>query len=347
MPEPEEKMIEEVEISDDEILGAVETELAAMDEEPPEPPTEPEPPVEAPATPEDPELVEDPPAEPETPPEPPTEPEPEAEPRPSDEFGSLEKDAPEKTKERFESLKTGYDKVAAERDTLKAERDKIVQESSVWVEEIRGTGTNPEQFGMAINWLKDLNSGTVEGLTRAYETMVNEAKTIAQMLGKPLGDLYNPINDFPDLAERVEQGSLSEQDAIEIAQSRAGSRLFEKKSEVETQRNTAEQAVTTAKADVKALGEQLRASDPNFAVKMPYLEPIIKAVVQASPNAPHLWKDSIRAAYERLPVVAAPAPTKPAAPAPLRPGVGGPAGGLKKEPGNEMEALEMALERGY
>ena len=353
------------EIDNDEILEAVDAELEAVEPDPEtDPPPEPEPTDEPEEKPDDDDAevqvsaddAEAAPAKPDNDepepgkePDPPPEPEPTAEARPSDEFGSLEEGAPEKTRERFGKLKDGYDSVVAERDSVISERDAVKTESDKWVETITGTGTNPEQFGMALNWLKKLNSGRPEDLQEAYNIMNNELSAIAEAIGKPSPG-FDPLTKHTDRKERVEKGLLTEADAAEISQARAAQQLNEGRGREADQETRHKAAVETAMTDVRDMGIRFKAEDPiTFELKMPYMTSIVEAVIKAAPNTPHTWPDAIQAAYSKLQVSAPPEPEPgPSIPSPIRPTAANLSGtGLEKEPGNEMEAVNQALERGY
>lgn len=268
------------------------------------------------------------------------EPEPEKEAKPSDEFGELDKDVPEKTRERFDTLKERYDSIVAERDTVKAEADK-------WVEAITSTGTNPEQFGMALTWLQKINSKDPRDLEDAYEIMSRELGAIGKALGKPINGA-DPLADHADLKAKVDEGLLDEESAQEIAQARATQKLSAASQQHRQQESAQQATVQKAMADVKALGAELMKNDPDFQAKIPYLTPIIESVVSSGAPATS-WVNAIRIAVAKIPVTrAAPPAPKPTAPNPIRPGGTSPANApMQREPGSAIEALNQSLERGY
>lgn len=344
----------ETEIPDEDIVGAIEDELDAVSDEPeptetddlpaaeesdePTPDAEPEP------TPEpEPEPEKD--AEPEKDPEPEPDPEPEkppAETKPSDEFGTLEEDTPKKTRERFETLKGRYDDVVTERDTVQADAQQ-------WKDSILGTGTNPEQFGMTLTYLTKVNSGKPEDLQEAYTIMEGELTALGKMIGRPAPGGYSPLNDHADLKQRVDDGLLDESDALEIAQARATAKLTttnNEQAQVAADRNN---AMEGAKTELTQLSETLKQTDPYYTSKMKLMEPIIETIVQAAPNNPAAWPQAIKRAYESLPNIAATPPTpKPSVPDTIRPtGASPSSGGMDKEPGSAVEAIDLALSRGY
>jgi len=266
-----------------------------------------------------------------------------AEAKPSDEFGTLDKDVPEKTRQRFDAMKARYDEISEQRNAA-------LEENISWRNAITGTGTNQEQFGMALDYLRAVNSQTREGQEQAYNIMLNELKVLSQSLGKPVPGIYDPLSEHSDLQQRVDEGVLSESDAFEIAEARAAKRHQETVQATNNQRTQEQQQVQEALDDIKALGETFRKTDPLFMAKMPFLKPIIESVAAAG-GPPSGWKIAVEKAYRQLPAnIGQQIETSPKPPTqnPLRPGPSGSSGaGLKKEPGSELEALDMALDRGF
>lgn len=279
------------------------------------------------------------------------EPETETEKKPSDEFGKIDKDAPEKTRERFETVKTRYDELAKERDTLVADRDKIIADTNQWRDAIQSTGTNSAQFEMAMNWLTKVNAGDTSSLQEAYDIMSNELEAVGKLLGKSAGGKYNPLDDYPDLKERVDSGLLDESDAMELVASRASQKLNESRQQKDNDSARFKGSVDKALADVKMYGESMQAKDPSFKAKMPFLIPIIQSISKAAPNNPETWMESVKAAYENMPDFPTVAPVqqiKPVVPNSIRQTAGGsPVSNHEKEPGSLEEAVDLALARGY
>ena len=258
--------------------------------------------------------------------------------KPSDEFGELPQDVKAETRERFNGLKTKYDEVV--------QRATVAEETAAkWHETIRSTGASPEQFGMVLQALKDVNSGTPEGLRRYYDALSAELAPVAKLLGIEAPGV-DPLADHADLLERVENRALEREDALELARARAHGRLQETSQATTRQQEQAQQAHDQGMAAVTALGQQLRAADPaGFAAKLPFVTPLIDQVVANLP--PSQWVSAITQAYATMPAPApAPAPPAPAGPVVpngIRPGPGGSAGNLDKKPGSALEAMDFAL----
>lgn len=343
---------EEIEVSNEELLGAVNEELTdvstdyAKSEVPDEKDGEDDAGEEvAESKPEEAEPEAEPASEPE--PEAKAEPEPEAPAeaaaeQPSDEFGSLEESVSEKTRERFETLKTRYDEMVAERDQIRGEADQ-------WREAIVSTGTNPEQFGMALSWLQKINSGKMEDLHDAYSIMQNELAAVAKAIGKPVPGTYDPLTEHQDLKQRVDEGLLSEADAQEIAAARAAQNFNNVQSAAQREQETKQNDIQAALQDVRDLGAELQKSDPLFQQKMPYLEPIIASAVNSG-APPANWRRMIEESYRKLPAVpqVKPEPKPVPTPDPLRPTGATPSSGdMDKQPGSAVEAIDQALARGW
>lgn len=255
--------------------------------------------------------------------------------RPSDEFGELPKDVKAETRERFETMRSKY-------DALHTQFEQAQAENHEWVQTIQSTGATPQQFGETLQFLSDLNSGSVEGLQRAYDVLQENLKIVAQAIGREAPGA-DPLAAHPDLLQQVQDHDITREAALELAQHRAQQRLTQAVNQTQRETHTVTQARQTALSEVRALGEQLRANDPHAPMKLKAIESIVERVIQRLPPAE--WAGAIRDAYDAVPAPAAAAPVAPAvAPTPLRPtstpGVGG---GLTKQPGSALEAMELAL----
>ena len=352
------RSIEEQEEFDKGAIAAIDDSLAGKTPPPDpdaEPIIEPEPVVEA-----DPEPVVEP--EPDTEPEPEPEPEPDkdqpagdpkkddpldsppsddpveeppADPKPSDEFGKLPEGTKKETADRFEKLRSGYDE-------LHADFEKVSEQNKTWMETVQGTGTNPDQFSQTLEYLSDINKGTPESLERAYRTMESELQALAKVLGKEAPGV-DPLSDYPDLKEKVDEGYLDRGDALEIIQARASKKFTTVTSQQAETQNAAKREQDNAIADIGVLGNKLR-SDPQYNSKLPYLNTVVKAVIESG-SPPSKWVAAIEKAYKEIPAVSvAPIVKKPIVNS-LDKTVGGTGTGeLNKKPGSGVEAIDMALD---
>lgn len=257
--------------------------------------------------------------------------------RPSDEFGELPKDVKAETRERFDAMRTRYDEVHT-----RAERAEATNQQ--WIDTISSAGT-PEQFGEALQVVRDVNESTPESWKRAYETLTRQAGILAKALGMPAAG-YDPLDEHPDLKKRVEDSvDFTREDALQIAQARKQGAMHDTASQRTAQVNDQRAAHDRGVADVGVLGNELRAANgAEFQAKLPYLTPIINNAIASLP--PDKWVGAIRKAYADIPVPAAPAPPPPppSVPNPLRPSGSG-STNVDKKPTSALEAVQLSLAR--
>jgi len=201
---------------------------------------------------------------------------------------------------------------------------------SQWEQTVESTGASPEQFGGALRYLSDINSGDPARMGEAYDRMQGELQWLGKQLGREAPG-FDPIAAHADLATRVASGDITRDVALELVQHRQAGALQQTHVQTQQQRVQQDQEYDEGIASVKELGIGLRANDPLFDQKMPLLTPAIEVIQQSLP--PSQWKQAIHNAYLRLPAgaVAAPAaaapprapnnPTRPAGGAPLAPKV--------------------------
>ena len=231
-----------------------------------------------------------------------------------------------------------------ELDTTKAELQDQVQRSEAWADTIKSTGTNPEQFGMMMQYASDINSGTPEGLERAYVTMQAELKVLAQALGKEAPG-FDPLDAHPDLKTEFDDGGITRERALEIATARAAENIATASADVSTR--TEEHATASRERALQGLtdvGNMIRDFDPHYDAKKDQLIAITQTIVQQEKDSSQ-WPKLITAEYKKIPNPAPVAPTNiRSVPDSIRPGAAGSAGGtVSKKAGSAEEAVDMAL----
>lgn len=194
----------------------------------------------------------------------------------------------------------------------------IVERAKQWEETIESTGAKPEQLGQALNYLAAVNSGDPNALRQAHQFLSTELEWLSKQLGLPAPG-YDPLSDFPDLAEQVRNGDTTRELAHEVAARRRAEALQAQRNE-RVQQSTQQQeqeaaARTTALREVATLGQQLRASDPKFAAKYDMIKPMVAVIQETLP--PAQWAAAIQKAYSAVQLPAAPPP--PPTPNPARP----------------------------
>lgn len=212
----------------------------------------------------------------------------------------------ERAAERFQELHTQA------RDA----RERVSQ----WEETVQSTGATPEQFGGALRYLSDINSGDPRRMADAYERMQGELQWLGQQLGREAPG-FDPLSAHPDLAGRVNSGDITRDVALELAQHRQTGQLQQSHTQAQQDRQQQDLQYQQGLVSVQQLGAQLRAGDAQFDQKMVLLTPTIDIIQRTLP--PAQWQTEIHRAYLALPAtaVAAPAAAAPvarSAPNPIR-----------------------------
>lgn len=212
----------------------------------------------------------------------------------------------ERAAERFQELHTQA------RDA----RERVSQ----WEETVQSTGATPEQFGGALRYLSDINSGDPKRMADAYERMQGELQWLGQQLGREAPG-FDPLSAHPDLAGRVNSGDITRDVALELAQHRQTGQLQQTHTQAQQDRQQQDLQYQQGLASVQQLGTQLRAGDAQFDQKLALLAPTIDIIQRTLP--PAQWQTEIHRAYLALPAtaVAAPAAAAPVArnaPNPIR-----------------------------
>lgn len=212
----------------------------------------------------------------------------------------------ERAAERFQELHTQA------RDA----RERVSQ----WEQTVESTGCSPEQFGGALRYLSDINSGDPRRMADAYERMQGELQWLGQQLGREAPG-FDPLSAHPDLAGRVNSGDITRDVALELARHRQTGQLQQSHTQAQYDRQQQDLQYQQGLVSVQQLGAQLRAGDAQFGQKMALLMPSIELIQRTLP--PAQWQAEIHRAYLALPAtaVAAPAAAAPvvrSAPNPIR-----------------------------
>lgn len=268
----------------------------------------------------------------------------------------------DKTAERFRTLSGQVKELAPIRDALKAagiedvaRLPDLVQRASVgedMVKMVTETGTTPEQYGMALDYLglvSKASRGDMTAAGQAYEVMSKELAVLAQMLGKEVPGVHDPLAAHADLLAEVQAGDLPRARALEIASTRAQGQFT---SSAQRQQQEQEQAAQQAeqagidwlvKFDAKA-----KTQDPNYLAKRPALHEAVAEIRRTL--HPSKWPEATALAYANIaapaPVAAAPAAT--AAPAQPRPGPmrpSGPRPAMAPAFDNPLDALNFGIDQ--
>ncbi|MES2533343.1 MAG: hypothetical protein V4636_20030 [Pseudomonadota bacterium] len=223
----------------------------------------------------------------------------------------------ERAAARFRDLSTR----AAEVEPLKAQVQQLEvfrQRAIEWEDAVTSTGAPPEQFAMTMNYLTLINSGNPENLEVAFAQIEEEYFSLGKLMGKAVGN-NDPLQDHPDLQAKVAALDIDNDTALELVRLRTKAKLGEVTTNVRTEQDSAVRAQNDGLAAVAALGDELRASDPQFAAKFAMVKPLVEQIQTAYP--PAQWPALIRQLWANIPAMptAVTSPTPKPTVAPLRP----------------------------
>jgi hypothetical protein len=204
---------------------------------------------------------------------------------------------------------------------------------------IDSTGANNDQLAGAFAYLYGINSGDPALMRTAYDTMAKEMEWLGKQLGIRTGS-YDPLEEDPELLAQVRDGDVTRAVAERMLAAEKARKIGETRDANVRTRQTAQQVQAQGVEEVRQLGAELAAEDPeNYRGKLSFLAPSIKLIQESKP--PGEWKEAIRALYKATP--APPKPKKPAAEAPLRPNGATNSNTVVAKPSSDMEAFERGL----
>lgn len=201
------------------------------------------------------------------------------------------------------------------------------------------TGATAEQYGQTLDYLRLVNgalAGDREATEKAFAVVEKEYKALAQALGRKV-DGVDPLEGYDDLREKVEDGYLSEDDALEIARARAQQAALQTQQQTVQQQTQQQQAVEQGRNALAAWDQQMLQADPSYASKRDALSAQV-AVIRAQ-LPPDRWLQATQQLYATLPNLQPAVPAKPA-PGPVRPRA---TPALRRDFETPEEAMEYAL----
>lgn len=204
------------------------------------------------------------------------------------------------------------------------------------------TGATAEQYGQTLDYLRLVNgalAGDREATEKAFAVVEKEYKALAQALGRKV-DGVDPLDGHDDLRAKVEDGYLSEDDALEIARARAHQAALQTQQQTMQQQNQQQQAVEQGRNALAAWDQQMLQADPSYASKRDALSAQV-AVIRAQ-LPPDRWLQATQQLYATLPNLQPAVPAKPA-PGPVRPRA---TPALRRDFETPEEAMEYALNTG-
>lgn len=219
----------------------------------------------------------------------------------------LPKDMKQETRARVEKL---IEIAKTERE----EKAQVQQSLDTLVGVVQATGSTPEQYGELLSWMGLFNSQEPAQKEKALELAQNVVERLSTMLGKPV-NYNNPITGHADLIAEMQANKLTPQRAMEIAIQRNQQKLNGDMQQHQQgqldQKQQLEQAQDQAKTALTALGESLKATDPQYQEKKDRILPALRVAFESV--HPSQWKGMFERAYRNvvLPKAAAPAAVVP------------------------------------
>ena len=240
----------------------------------------------------------------------------------------------ERAQERFRNLAS---QVKELRQQVEAERERAEQVVSV----LQQTGATPEELGQTLEFVSLAKKGDPESLRQAAEIARQWLQQVSARLGEPVE--VDPLAAHNDLAERVETGELSREDAMQIVRARELERAQQQQAQAMTaqQQMEAQRQAEVAQAvqTVERMEAEWAKSDPDYPAKRELLAPKVEEIARTMspadwPAAVRIAWDAINTAFEQ---------SKQAGPSPISGGSARPTA-ARPEPKDLTEAAWMALE---
>lgn len=260
----------------------------------------------------------------------------------------LEAPGKEKTRERFERLVAGHKE-------MKREREALGEQVRAFQQVVQLSGASPQEFQELITFSSLVKSGDPANLQKALGMIEHYRGQLAAALGQELPGV-DLLSEHTDLRDAVQNLEITRERALELATMRNRQRQDAAAREEQARRAQGQQQVAqTAQQAIQELNHLDRywqTNDPDFTVPGPdgkSLRDILlekaREVAAAMPNRPDAWGPTMLQHYQTLKWAMSQAKTRTPTPGrhqqPLRPS--GAAGGGRREPKSELEAIEQVL----
>ncbi|HET8870426.1 MAG TPA: hypothetical protein VFM48_08275 [Aquabacterium sp.] len=188
-----------------------------------------------------------------------------------------------------------------------------VKEQTAWREEVEpqlnyiketfhSNGISQEQFQTAVDFIGALNRGDVQKATTILQAQMQE---LALITGQPLQ--ADPLANYQDLRDAVDNLQITEAHAIELARARmqtqAVTQSTQRQQQAQQTQQQERQVVTAAQNEIDAFCKQMMTSDINYAAIEPQLLQSIKdGLLEGIP--PTRWSALIKHEYQLIKKVA-------------------------------------------
>lgn len=245
----------------------------------------------------------------------------------------------DKANERFVEMATTIKTLAPMKEALDkagikdiAELPKMVERAKAaddMISLVMDTGADAEQYGKTLDYLGVLNKGLKgdkAAAEQAWAMVLDETKSLAELLGKELPGVVDPLAAHPDLQQEVADGDLKRERALQIAAERSQSKLStaaDQQQRAATERQQAEQRALDQGVASLRQWEADKVTDPAYlAVRTALSEEVAKIRSQFPPAQ---WAAATELAYRAIRSQATPAapssPSRKPPVGPMRPGM--------------------------
>lgn len=234
-------------------------------------------------------------------------------------------------RERFKVITEGHKAMATELETVKTEaaslkeiNDQVVTQRDGFREMLAATDTSPDDLNGLFTYKEHLKN---KNWTGARAILEGQLRQLSLMSGEEYGAV-DPLDDYPELKEEVDNHEMSRARALEIVRGRQGEKVTQDAAARRQADETAEAArVEMTKGEVAKIanwGKQMAGRDIDYAAKQAKLLAKIPDIMKKYP--PNQWLQATQDAYDSIVLPAKAAPPNPGnngGNRPLRPSGGG------------------------
>lgn len=243
----------------------------------------------------------------------------------------------QKAQERFQKLANTNKELSAKVEQYETS---VQAMREIWTQ----NQVQPEQFQMAMDVIGAMNRGDFTG---AMQVLRDQMQQLAVLAGQA-PEQIDPLADFPELRQKVNNFLIAEEDALQMARAKRMEQMGQQRQQAQQQQQQREQAehqeaqrqqqeFENAVKAVDAFEKEMAKSDLDFPHIEAQLQPVIREVLEKVP--PSQWLHVVKTQYQLIKRVATQSRgggTAAPAAQPLRP-TGTVAGAAK--PGNMFDAM--------
>ena len=169
-------------------------------------------------------------------------------------------------------------------------------------ETFQSNGVTKDQFDKAVQFIGAVNRGDIES---AQRIIGEEFSALSILAGRPLQS-PDPLEQYPDLRQKVDGLQITEADALELARSRRVQAIQTQRFEqANAQQANERQEVQARQSGLNAVDEfcrRMQSSDLDYARIEAHLVPVIPELIQGVP--PSRWAAVVEQQYKLIKNVA-------------------------------------------